>query len=118
MKLLTRLLPLTAFAPMFALAQNANLGYFNNLLTSVQTLVNNLIPFVLALALLFFLWGVFVYFVFGAGDEGKRETGRAYMVYGIIGLVVMVAVWGIVQLVVTLLGVGGGATPAVPGIPR
>jgi hypothetical protein len=103
---------------MFALAQEPNLGFFDNLVADLTNLVNNLIPFVVALALLFFFWGVFQFFILGAGDEGKRETGRAYMVYGLIGLVAIVAVWGLVQLIITILGVNPNAPVAVPEIPR
>jgi len=84
----------------------------------IDILVNALIPTLMALALLLFIWGVIQYFILGADDEGKRETGRAYMLYAIIGLVAIVAVWGIVNLVVQILGTGYGTAPAKPGVPK
>lgn len=118
MKLLSRVLPIALFAPLFASAQTANLSYFTSLINSISGIINTLIPIVLALALLMFLWGMFQYFIFGADDEGKRETGRSYMVYALIGLAVMVSVWGIVNLLISIAGVSTGGQVPVPVIPR
>lgn len=104
--------------PLLAFAQTPQLGWFSSLFSQIDTLVNALIPIVMALALLLFIWGVIQYFILGADDEGKRETGRAYMLYAIIGLVAIVAVWGIVNLVVQILGTGYGTAPATPGVPQ
>ncbi len=103
--------------PMLAFAQTANFGWFTSVVNGIDGIVNGLIPVVMALALLLFIWGVIQYFILGADDEGKRETGRAYMLYAIIGLVAIVAVWGIVNLVVQILGTGYGTAPATPGVP-
>ncbi len=122
MKLLTRLLPFASFLPMLALAQansaGPNLGYITGWVSKLASLINTLIPFILALALLVFLWGVFKYFVLGGGDEEKQAEGKKFMVYGIIGLVIMVAVWGIVALVANLFGLTPGTGPIdAPVIP-
>lgn len=117
MKLLTRLLPLAAFAPAFALAQTPNTGYFTSLISQISNIINTLIPILVALALLVFIWGVLKYFIFGAGDEGKREEAKNVMIYGLGGLVLIVAVWGIVNLIVNILGVSTGGTVPVPRIP-
>ncbi len=118
MNFLTRILPFAALAPTFAFAADADLTYFTSLIGKVSSIINTLIPIVLALALLMFLWGMFQYFILGAGDEGKRETGRSYMIYGLIGLAVMVAVWGLVNLLISIVGVNTGGTVPVPVIPR
>ena len=117
MKLLARLAPLAAFTPFLALAQAPNLSFFTSLIGQIESLINLAIPVVFALAMLFFFWGVFVYFIYGAGDEEKRETGKKYMIYSIIGLVLLVAVWGIVQLIISILGTGTGGGYSIPGTP-
>lgn len=119
MKILARILPSAMFlAPVFALAADANISYFNNFFTQLINAVNNiLIPLIFALAFLLFLWGVFVYFIFGGGDEEKREKGKMFMLYGLIGLVVMVAVWGIVNLLISILGVNAGDQVRIPQAP-
>lgn len=99
-------------------AADVNLGYLSTAFTGLTTLINSvLVPLLFAFALLMFFWGVVQYFILGADDEGKRETGRAYMLYSILGLVAITAVWGIVSIVTTLFGVQGGTAPAIPGAP-
>ncbi len=56
-------------------------------------------PLVLAAALLVFIWGVIKY-VIAAGDSNEREEGRKFMLYGIIGLFVMVSIWGLVSVLI------------------
>lgn len=103
---LLRVLPFVSFlAPVAVFAQSANFSYLNGLASQILAFINNfLVPLVFALAALVFFWGVFQYFILGAGNEEKREIGRSYMLYGIGGFVLMVALWGIVQLVITIFG--------------
>lgn len=62
-------------------------------------LINNVaVPLIFALAFLFFIWGVFTYFIRGAGDEEARGKGASYMLYAIIGFFVMISVWGLVRI--------------------
>jgi hypothetical protein len=117
MKLLTRLAPFAAFMPFLAFAQETDISFFEGIIDDINTLVDALLPLVMGLALLFFLWGVFVYFIFGASDEEKRETGKKFMIYALVGLVLMVAVWGIVQLLINILGVDQGTTVETPPRP-
>lgn len=51
----------------------------------------------IALAVVFFLYGV-VEFIAGAGSGEKRTTGRKHMIWGIIGLFVMISVFGLMNL--------------------
>lgn len=60
-----------------------------------------IMPLLYALAFLFFIFGVARLF-FSASDE-KREQGRQFALWGIIGLVVMFAVWGIVKIFLRVL---------------
>lgn len=83
-------------------------SFFTSLVTSVQTIVDLLIPLVVTLAVLFFFWGLAV-FVLNAGDEEKRKEGRNIMVWGIIALFFIVAVWGIVRLLASIFGVDDAA---------
>ena len=55
-------------------------------------------------AFVVFVWGVIKY-VMAQGDENKLKEGKQVMVYGIIGLTVIVALWGILALIVfTIFG--------------
>ncbi len=105
-----------AFTPFLASAQLTNVS---SLLTSVGQLINTALPIVVGLALLGFFWGLAM-FVFNAGNEEKRGEGRSIMIWGVVALFVMVAVWGLVNFLGTaLLGspTGSGGTPTIPSVP-
>ncbi len=62
------------------------------------------IPFIVALAFFFFVWGVIRYFFLNNnGDEGKLKEGRDFIFWGIIGLVLIFSVWGLVHLALSTL---------------
>jgi len=73
-----------------------------SLLNNVQGVANRLISLLFVVATLVFLWGIIRYVIAG-GDEDKLKESKQYIVYGLIGLTVMVAVWGIVSAVVATL---------------
>lgn len=70
-----------------------------------ELLVENSIRYILTpaaflligLAVVFFLIGI-VKFMFSAGDAEKRKEGRNMMIYGVIGMFVMISLWGLVNL--------------------
>lgn len=106
---------------MVALAQSGfDDSYITGFLQSVLDVINDwLIPIVIGVALLYFLWGVMKYVTSG-GDPGARKEAANTMLYGIIALAVMVSVWGLVGLLQDIAGVdsSGGADilpPVVPG---
>ncbi|MES2214258.1 MAG: hypothetical protein V4465_02605 [Patescibacteria group bacterium] len=115
------LLGALAFAPVLAFAQNNNptLGGIFTLMTNVKRLVDLALPLVVGLALLGFFWGL-MKFIFAAGDEDKRKEARQIMIYGVIALFVMVAVWGLVAFVGNALGISvgqdSGHIPTVQGL--
>ena len=81
--------------PLFAFAQSGPDIF--GVLGTVDAFVKTLLPFVISLAVLVILWGVFNY-IAGAGDEEKRAQAKQYIIWGIIGLFVMVSVWGLVNV--------------------
>ena len=60
-----------------------------------------IVPLLYALAFLFFLIGV-VRFLFSMEDE-KRNEGKKFIFWGIMGLVVLFAVWGIVKILLSVI---------------
>lgn len=81
---------------------------------AAMAFINNVVlPFLFALALLFFLFNVVRYFVIGSSDQGARESARQLALYGIAGFVFLVSLWGIVNLFVNGLGWygNGSVTP-------
>lgn len=74
--------------------------------TGIIGIINTVIvPLIFALAFLVFVWGVLKYFIFSAGDEGKRSEGRQFVLWGVLGMVVLLSVWGFVNIVLSTLGI-------------
>lgn len=89
------------------------LGYAN----SVTGIINGiLVPVLLAIAFLVFLNGVYKYFIKGAADSKAQESGRMFIEYGIIGFVVIFAVWGIVWIAIDTLNLPNNTSPTPPTI--
>lgn len=101
--------------PFWALAQSTAVSGtgLGNLLSLTLSIINALLPVLLALASIIFIWGVVTY-ITAAGDEEKRKKGQQRIIYGLIGLFVLVAFWGIVNVAVTTLGLN--VTPPTPPV--
>ncbi|MBI5045462.1 MAG: hypothetical protein HZC14_00395 [Candidatus Niyogibacteria bacterium] len=98
-------LPLAAFA-----ASAASDTAAKGLISTVQNILNALIPLFMVIATVVFLWGV-VRYITAAGDEEKVKEARNFIIYGLIGLFVMVSVWGLVGVLVSTFGVSGETIP-------
>ena len=99
-------------APLIASAQA--LTPLKQLIVSVGSILNLLIPVLIAAAIVVFFWGLVMY-IWKSG-EGHAE-GRNTMIAGIVSLFIMVSVWGLVNLVQNALGVSGNANVTVPQVP-
>jgi hypothetical protein len=93
--------------PLIASAQVP--GPIGTTLLQLQDVVNFLIPLMIAIAVLVFFWGL-VKYIANASDEAAKESGRALMIWGMIGLFVMVAFWGIIGFVQESFGISGNIT--------
>lgn len=110
------LLALPLAIPAFALAatSGASSGDFTSLnssITAIENLINKVVPLIIGIAGLVFIWGL-VSYVTAGGDEEKKKTARDTMVYGIIVLFVMVSVWGLVNILVGTFGLNNATSPA------
>lgn len=63
-----------------------------------------MIALLLGVALFMFLWGVFVYITHAEGDEA-RKTGKKHMLFGIIGLVIMISALAILNIAKATFGI-------------
>lgn len=60
-----------------------------------------IIPLLIALAFLFFIWNAFRYFILESNSEEGRTKARRLALYGIGAFVFIVSLWGIVNLLVS-----------------
>lgn len=99
--------------PMLVLAAGEQL---KTLLGNINSAINLIIPFLLGLAGLVFIWGVFQ-FITSAGDEEKRKSGRDFIIYGLVGFVIMVGFWGLVNILINVFGLGAAPPTTLPTLP-
>ena len=74
------------------------------LITKVLTVVvNPAIQVLLGVAVLYFVWGIFV-FVRNSDNPEKRQEGGQHILYATIGIFVMVSVFGIMAFIQSSFG--------------
>lgn len=75
-------------------------------------LINYIIKFILTLALIAFLWGIFRLVFVDATNEAERAKAKKFILWGIVALFVMTSVWGLVNVLHS--SVFGGSTLIIP----
>jgi hypothetical protein len=75
--------------------------------TGIIGVINTVVvPLIFAFSFAAFIWGIAKYFFFhNEGDEKKLAEGRSFIIWGILGLVVLFSVWGFVNLLLSTLGI-------------
>lgn len=68
------------------------------------TVVDPLVQLLFAAAVVYFVYGVFAYFIKGDGDA-DRIQGKSHILWSTVGLFIMISVWGIIKLIANTLGV-------------
>jgi len=95
------LLPLGVLAQGSAITDSACRGNiktvadFFNFFTCLIS--RSIVPLLITAGTVVFIYGV-VQYIAGANDQTKREEGRKFILWGIIGLFVIISVWGLVGL--------------------
>lgn len=78
----------------------------------VSTLLGSFFFVLLGVAFIMVAFGIFK-FIVHADDETERKTGRQMILWGIVGLFLMLSIWGLVTLIKNTVGLQGGG-PSVP----
>lgn len=71
-----------------------------------NVVIDPTVKFIFAAAIFYFIWGVFKY-IQHADDPAERISGGKHILYGTLGIFIMISVWGIIALVRSTLGVHG-----------
>ena len=91
-------LVLLAFLPGIASAQVlAPVQNINDVATKFTQILNTLTVLLISLAVVWIIINVVMYLVAG-GDAEKRKEGGKRILYGIIGLFVIISIWGLVSI--------------------
>jgi hypothetical protein len=65
--------------------------------------LNPAVKLLFALAVLYFIYGVFV-FIKNSGESAGRIEGRNHILWSTVGLFIMVSVWGIISMIQKTFG--------------
>lgn len=68
-----------------------------------STIINPFLGLMIGLGLVYFLWGV-VQFLKNADNEKERDVGKQHIVYGLIGLTIMIGALGILGIIKGFIG--------------
>lgn len=106
---------------MVSAAFDPNGGAFGTLLANILVFTNGvLIPFIIGIGFLVFVWGMFQYFIAGGSNDEAKEKGKSLMIYATLGFVLIIVFWGIINLLATSTGLDEGLdasiVPVVPTI--
>ena len=110
-------------APIVALAQTGTvttcsgltLTNINGILCRVSQILGAVLPVLIALGVVYFVWGVIMYVI--ASDEEAKKSGRERIIYGIIGLAVIIGLWGLVRILTNTFELGNTTTITPPSVP-
>ncbi len=100
-------------------AGSANLQwatFYKDLITSFINEI--LVPILIAVSFIVFLYGVYKYFILGAASDEDRKSGRQFVLWGVIGFVIIGSLWGLVNIVKGTLIPATGVSNNAPPAPR
>lgn len=82
---------------------------------TILYLINSVaVPVLFAIAFIVFLYGIAKAYIFSGGDAEAVSEGHRLVLWGIIGFVVMISLWGLVNVVSSTFGLGGYSAPPTP----
>lgn len=90
------LFPVVAFAQPVILCIGK--GFIPKILCPIKDILNVIVPILIALGVVYFVWGVVMYVI--ASDEEAKKSGKDRMIYGLIGFAVIIGLWGLVTIIV------------------
>lgn len=102
-----------ATMPLLASAQTT----FGTILGTIGNLINTIIPILIAAALAYFIYGVIKFVI--ASDSDEKGKARGIVINGIIGLFVILSVYGLIGVIQSSFGIGTGGTldsSQIPGV--
>lgn len=73
----------------------------STLFAKVNNILNALIPIFISIAVVYLIYAIVRYVI--AGNEEEKEAGKKMMIWGVIGLFVILSIWGIVNVLVKTL---------------
>jgi len=82
-----------------AYASGVSAEYTDLLQRILTNIVNPFVSLLIGAAVIYFLWGVLEY-IMNAESSDKRKEGQMRMLYGVLGIFIMVTAYGILNLII------------------
>lgn len=103
----------------FAQSPQPDFSYADRWVIQIISYSQKAVTFLMVIATLWFIWTVISYI--RVKEAKDAEEKKKAMLRGIIGLFVIVGIWGIIRIISSTLGVSGGSlntndTPCPPGM--
>ena len=76
-----------------------------------------LIPFIIGIGFLAFVWGMFQYFILGGSNDESREKGRKLMVSATFAFVIIIVFFGFINMLTNSSGLEGETLQNIPEVP-
>jgi hypothetical protein len=108
---------LTLLGAASTLSAQPDLGWVKSVVSGVGGLVGALIPILIALSFAVFVWGM-VQFIAVSGSERAIEEGKRKMLWGVVVLFVITAIWGILALMRSITDTETSNSLNPPTIPQ
>ena len=99
-----------AFAPAIALAQQAPVRNINELSAKTIGIGNTIIGVLIAIAVIFIVYNLLMFIIHAGGE--KRGEYQKGILWGIVGLAVILSIWGLVAILTNTFGTTGANAPA------
>ncbi|MDB5258835.1 MAG: hypothetical protein JWO73_43 [Candidatus Taylorbacteria bacterium] len=85
-----------ALAPSAAFAQQ--ITDINGVTSKITNIGNTVVTILISLAVIYIIINVVRYLIIGAGDPASRATAGHAIIWGIVGLFVILSIWGLVRI--------------------
>jgi hypothetical protein len=87
----------------------------DSLIAKINRILNAIIPILISFAVVYLIYAIVKYII--ATDEEGRATGKSMIGYGILGLFLILSIWGLVNILVRTFGLNNNVpVNQIPGV--
>jgi predicted PurR-regulated permease PerM len=109
----------STFAQTGLAAGDPRAGKFGPFIGAIINFINDILfPLALAIAFIFLVWGIVKYFVIGGYSDDGKKNGKDLIIYSVVGFVVILSFYGIINILTNGLGFGGQSLQQIPDVPK
>jgi uncharacterized membrane protein YidH (DUF202 family) len=104
------------FAPFVASAQSlSSLNNINDVSNRFTSILNTATVLIISIAVIWIIINVVRFFV-GAKDSEKRHDGIMQVIWGIVGIFIIISIWGLVSILKNSFGTNDTASQGINNV--